>query len=99
MRGHMRDFLDGEALRLSNYFGRASYAIGELSWKIENFAGVDSRPDAEKVDILMAQLAAVPEIAAATSALLQNASDDDKAALAGECAQVCDCLLYTSRCV
>ena len=90
MRGHMRDFLDGEALRLSNYFGRASSAIGELSWKIENFAGVDSRPDAEKVDILMAQLAAVPEIAAATRALLQNASDDDKAALAGECAQVCD---------
>lgn len=90
LRGHMRDFLDGEALRINNYFGRAASAIGELSWKIEHFAGVDSRPDAEKVDVLRAQLAAVPDIVSATRALLTTATDDDRAALAYECAQVGD---------
>lgn len=90
MRGHMRDFLDGEALYISNYFGRASAAVGELSWMIEGCASVDSRPDADKVDVLRARLAAVPDIAAACRALSSAAPDEERAALAGECAQLCD---------
>ena len=90
IKRHLLDFLDGEALEATNYFSRPSAAISGLSFKVEHCAGIDSRPDAEKGDVLLAQLAAVPRIAAAVKSLSQDADDAACAALNGECAYVQD---------
>ena len=90
LKRHFQDFLDGEALQARNYFSRPAEAISGLSFKAAHFAGIDSRPDPEKTEILMDQLASVPELVAAVQALAGTADDSARMALAAEAAYVQD---------
>ena len=90
VKRHLIDFLDGEALEVKNYFARPSAAISGLSFKVEHLAGIDSRPDEQKVEVLLAQLSALPEIAAAVKQKAQSADEAERETLNGECAYVQD---------
>ena len=90
VKRHLIDFLDGEALEAKNYFSRPSAAISGLSFKVEHLAGIDSRPDEQKAEVLLHQLRALPEIAAAVKQKAQSADDAAREALNGECAYVQD---------
>ena len=94
LKSHFQDFLDGEALQAHNYFSRPAEAISEFSFRPEHFADIDSRPDAEKAEILLEQLAALPEIAARAEQMAKGSDDDARAALASECAYVQDNLRH-----
>lgn len=90
MKQHFTDFLDGEALRMRNYFSKPAASVGELSWKLENLASVDSRGAEERADVLMAQLNAMDELVAGVRECAAGADEAAREALSGECAYVQD---------
>lgn len=90
MKQHFMDFLDGEALRMRNYFSRPVSAVSELTWRIENLTGVDSRSSDERAEVLLAQLGAMDRLAAGVKECAANADADALDALSGECAYVQD---------
>ena len=83
LKRHLTDFLDGEALRLNNAFSRPASGVNQLSRRVEQCFENDSRPDDEKVAVLLDQLKAAPDVLAAAQAV---AGPETAARLSGACA-------------
>ncbi len=88
MKRHFGDFLDAAEVLLANSFSKPAAAIAKLTRRLENLAGVDTREDAEKAEILGAQLDGLDELLDGVRQCAQSAKEADTAALAAECAEV-----------
>lgn len=88
MKRHFGDFLDAAEVLLANSFSKPAAAIAKLTRRLENLAGVDTREDAEKAEILGAQLDGLDELFDGVRQCAQSAKEADTAALAAECAEV-----------
>lgn len=61
LKQHFTDFLDAEALSMEGYFAHPTSALRRLSGRVEHCFEGDSRPDAEKAELLIEQLQSAPD--------------------------------------
>ena len=90
MKRHFCDFLDGARVQLDNAFSKPAAAVAKLTRRLSDLTGVDTREDAEKADVLRAQLEGLEELLAGVERCARAASAEDAAALAAECAYAAD---------
>ena len=90
MKRHFDDFLDGARVQLDNVFAKPATSVAKLTHRLENLAGVDTRADEEKAEVLRAQLEGLDELLDGVRQCAARAAAADAAALPGACADAAD---------
>ena len=78
MKRHFCDFLDGARVQLDNAFSKPAAAVAKLTRRLSDLTGVDTREDAEKADVLRAQLEGLEELLAGVERCARAASAEGR---------------------